>query len=282
MTVKLVVTDMDESFLRANKTYDKDKATAVFSKLAEQDIVFAIASGNFAPLLENYFEADVLKQIFLAGDDGNVLKDANGILRTCPLEPDDVKAIYRFFENKKGYFPVFSDGLKAYVKGPLTEAAEEQFSLYYMDYILIDSYDEIPLNKDIVKIEMFCDHPFDEIKQVMNEIEETFPGVASVTSGDEWLDVYHKDGGKGEAVKFLQEKYNISKEETMCFGDSLNDLSMMKEARYSMAMENADDELKAQCNYEIGNNEDQSVLTVLEEVLTNNRLEFLEDYRRNT
>lgn len=280
MAVKLIVTDMDESFLRANKTYDKEKATEVFSKLAEQEIVFAIASGNFAPLLENYFEADVLDQIYLAGDDGNVLKDANEVLRTRPLEREDVKAIYQFFENKKGYYPIFSDGLKAYVKGPLTEAADEQISLYYLDYNLIDSYAEIPIERDIVKIEMLCDHSFDEMKQVMEEIEETFPGVASVTSGDEWLDVYHKDGGKGQAVKFLQEKHHISKEETMCFGDSLNDLSMMKVARYSMAMENADDELKAQCDYEIGNNEDQSVLAVLEEVLTNDNLEFLETYRR--
>jgi hypothetical protein len=279
MTVKLIVTDMDETFLRADKTYDKEKASKVFSKLADQGIIFAIASGNFAPLLENYFNHDILNYVYLAGDDGNVLKNSEEILRTLPIEPSDVKAIYQFFADKNGYYPIFSTGSKAYVKGPVNDWADEQISLYYGDYILIDAFKEIPSEKDIVKIEMLSEYPLAENKQVMIEIEEKFPGISSVTSGEEWLDVYHKDGGKGEAVKFLQEKYNISKEETMCFGDSLNDLSMMNEARYSVAMANADNELKEHCRYEIGTSEDQAVLKILKKITEDKNLNFLEQYR---
>ena len=115
---------------------------------------------------------------------------------------------------------------------------------------------------------MLCDHLFDKTKEFMNKIEENFFSISSVTSGNIWLDIYHKNGGKGKVVKFLQIKYNIAPVETMCFGDSLNDRSMMKEAYYSMAMENADKELKEYCRYEIGSSEDQAALTLLEEMVT--------------
>ena len=56
MTIKLIVTDMDKTFLREDKTYDRKKADFVFTELNKQDVVLAVASGNFIPLLENYFE----------------------------------------------------------------------------------------------------------------------------------------------------------------------------------------------------------------------------------
>ena len=280
MTIQLIVIDMDETFLRADKTYNQDKASTIFSKLEKQGVVVAIASGNFVPLLESYFEDDILKDVYLAGDDGNVLQAADEIIRTLPLEPSDAEDVYHFSKEKNGYYPIISTGKHAYVRGPVNEWADEQIRLYFGDYTLIDSFDDVPNPANIAKMEMLSEHPLDENKQVMDQIEEDFPGVSSVTSGDEWLDIYHKDGGKGEAVKFLQDKYEISKEETMCFGDSLNDLSMMKEAKYSMAMKNADEDLKVHCSYEIGSNEEQSVLAILEEFIEKEYAEFLEAYKK--
>jgi hypothetical protein len=279
MTIQLIVTDMDETFLREDKTYDKEKATFVFNELKKQDVVLGIASGNFIPLLENYFDEEFLEYLYLAGDDGNVLKKNQEIIRTLPLNREEAQDIYHFINKQDGYHPVFSTGNQAYTKTPKSEWAEKEIRLYFGDYQSIENFSEIPNDQEIVKIEMLCDHPLDEIKEFMKEIEGEFSGVSSVTSGDIWLDIYHKEGGKGEAVKFLQNKYNISPQETMCFGDSLNDRSMMQEAYYSVAMMNADQELKEHCRYEIGSSEDQAVLTLLEKIITAESLDFLEQYR---
>ncbi len=53
-------------------------------------------------------------------------------------------------------------------------------------------------------MEFYCEHPIDDIKKLMTEIEEKNPGVTAVTSGEEWLDIYHENGGKGEAVNFTR------------------------------------------------------------------------------
>lgn len=280
MAIKLVVTDMDETFLRADKTYDIEKAAFVFEKLKEKGIIFAVASGNFIPLLEDYFEAKHLEHFYLAGDDGNVLKYSKSILRTLAIDRDNARDLYNYLEKLEGYYPIFSVGDQAYVQGPINEWADREIRIYYKGYQLIQHFDEIPADKDIIKIDILSEHSLPEIKNVMKQIKVDFPDVSAVTSGEEWLDIYHRDGGKGAAVKFIQNKHNISQEETICFGDSLNDLSMMNEAKYSMAMKNADDELKEICNYEIGSNEQQSVLNILEELLTDNNMNFLEEYRR--
>ena len=108
-----------------------------------------------------------------------------------------------------------------------------------------------------------------------------FPNLTAVTSGGGWLDFYHRDGGKGSAIHALQEKYQITHKETMVFGDSLNDASMVQYANYSIVMGNGDEELKKISNYEIGTNEDQAVLEILELLLKERNLSFLNQYKIN-
>jgi HAD superfamily hydrolase (TIGR01484 family) len=65
-------------------------------------------------------------------------------------------------------------------------------------------------------------------------------------SGSIWLDISHKLANKGRAMELLQKKYSITTEQTMAFGDYLNDLEMMQQAHYSFAMENAHPDIKKQ------------------------------------
>ena len=67
----------------------------------------------------------------------------------------------------------------------------------------------------------------------------------------------------------------------MAFGDSLNDMSMMQAVGYSIAMENADPELKRHCRYQVGSNEEQSVLSTIERYLSEGDLDFMQEYELN-
>lgn len=53
-----------------------------------------------------------------------------------------------------------------------------------------------------------------------------------------------KECFEGNAIKALCKRLQISLEEVIVFGDSLNDKSMFEVAGYSVAMGNASDELK--------------------------------------
>ena len=70
-----------------------------------------------------------------------------------------------------------------------------------------------------------------------------------VVSGNHWVDISEASTNKGNALTFLQKRYNITPSETMAFGDYNNDLEMLKCAKYSYAMENAHQRCKNYCKF---------------------------------
>ena len=59
-----------------------------------------------------------------------------------------------------------------------------------------------------------------------------------------FLEMMPPGATKGNALNKLSKMLPITPETTMAFGDSLNDMSMLKWAKYGVAMENARDEIK--------------------------------------
>lgn len=62
-------------------------------------------------------------------------------------------------------------------------------------------------------------------------------------------DISSKKASKGNAMLYLAKKYHIKKENTISFGDQLNDLSMINAAGYGVAMINSRDEVKEKAKY---------------------------------
>lgn len=279
MTIKLIAMDMDETLLRSDKTYDEDRFREVFAKLREKEVTVAIASGNSYPTLDAYFTHMNHDELYFASDNGNYVVKKGEVLHKETIDFTETLEIAKFLNDTEQFSVVICDGIDSYSTGIIPEYADT-VAIYYPDVIIVDSLDEIE-NQEIVKMANHSPLPLDKLKEYVQEITDRHPDFAAVTSGLGWIDVFHKDGGKGSAIKALQKKYNVEPEETMVFGDSLNDASMMEHAKYSVAMSNADDELKEITNYIIGSNEEQAVLDVLEEFLETGTADFMEKYRKN-
>lgn len=58
------------------------------------------------------------------------------------------------------------------------------------------------------------------------------------------FEITAKQAHKGSAIQLVQQTLGISKNETMCFGDSTNDLTMFEQCHYSVAMLNSTTSLK--------------------------------------
>lgn len=72
-----------------------------------------------------------------------------------------------------------------------------------------------------------------------------------------WYEIYDKNASKANAV--LQVKELINADKLVCFGDNLNDISMIKEADVGIAVENACDELKELSDVVIESNNNDGV-----------------------
>ena len=72
--------------------------------------------------------------------------------------------------------------------------------------------------------------------------------------------------GQAEKAAALQQRLGISPEETMVFGDNINDIPMLKQAKYSYAVENARQECKDAANFDCPGWRENGVLQVLKQV----------------
>ncbi|WP_170270400.1 Cof-type HAD-IIB family hydrolase [Heliorestis acidaminivorans] len=79
-----------------------------------------------------------------------------------------------------------------------------------------------------------------------------------------YLEFMDRRAGKGEALHFLAERLNISREAVMAIGDSYNDLDMLDYAGISVAMGNGAQEVRERASWIAPTNQEGGVAVALE------------------
>lgn len=273
----LVVIDLDETLLRTDKTFDRDRFKAIVQKLQQDNSIVCIATGNSYHKIPDYFDEEDRRDVYFACDNGNYIIKNDEVLHRAGLKYETFNDIVDFVDEFEGFHPVVSTGVKAYFR--MASGKEYDHVLKYNNHVeIIDSFRELPQDSLATKIAIYGPEGLGRNKIMVRIISEKYEEAEAVTSGDLWLDIYVEGGGKGSAIEFLQEKYEIAKTETIAFGDSLNDQSMMSAAKYGVAMGNADHDLILSASYKIGNNNDQAVIDVLENYLRDGNFDFMDQY----
>ncbi|QWU14837.1 Cof subfamily of IIB subfamily of haloacid dehalogenase superfamily/HAD-superfamily hydrolase, subfamily IIB [Paenibacillus sophorae] len=88
-----------------------------------------------------------------------------------------------------------------------------------------------------------------------------------LTDNGTLVQIMSKDASKEQAVRFLCEKFGISLEKVMAFGDDYNDIGLSEICGYSVAMGNAVAPLKAMAQEVTVSNDEDGVALVLEQYL---------------
>lgn len=80
----------------------------------------------------------------------------------------------------------------------------------------------------------------EKIDSIFTIVKESFGKECAVNrTHDLFVEVYNKNTSKGLALKYLSEKFGVSNNEIIAFGDNENDVSMLKVAKYKIAMSNS-------------------------------------------
>jgi Cof subfamily protein (haloacid dehalogenase superfamily) len=88
-----------------------------------------------------------------------------------------------------------------------------------------------------------------------------------VISGENWVDIMRPGANKGKALIRLQEHLGISREQTMAFGDYLNDAELLDAAGHSYAVANAHQSIRDRARHQAPSNADEGVITSILEAL---------------
>ncbi len=165
----------------------------------------------------------------------------------------------------------WSDGIKVYRvyfgKDPQEEITDELFFIGGSKRIQV--YSEWEELKDVFYTCPMIQVSFKAESWIIQEEYEKLkqnlpPGVQCHETSRVYLEFSPLGIDKYTGVKFLQKKLGISNENTYCFGDSGNDLPMIKKAGNGIAMGNATLELKRVADYVTDTNDEDGIYKFLD------------------
>ncbi|CAM9094356.1 Cof-type HAD-IIB family hydrolase [Mycoplasma todarodis] len=132
-------------------------------------------------------------------------------------------------------------------------------------YDLIKPLDDDKIQKEDIHQITVRTTDTDEQKQVL-EFVKTLSEIEVNTTWPQGMFVGPTGVNKASGLKRLGDRINIKLEEMVAFGDGSNDFEMLKEVGYGVAMEIADDDLKAVANDTCGKAADFGPLNKLKEM----------------
>lgn len=259
--IKLIVSDIDGTLLEDGGHEINPEVLDVILKLRAKGMQFAAASGRQWASIEQVFDP-IKEKIFYLSDNGAYV-GCHG--RNLFLHTIDRELIHSMIRD------IRAEGLTVVLSGPDVVYVDKQ-DLEIYDW-LVNGYkfrvnqvdDLLAVEDSFIKISAYQKT---EIEQATRALREKYGQSLKITiSGDMWMDCMAVGVNKGEAVKLLQESLGIRPEETMAFGDQLNDVEMLQQAYYSFAIGNARPEVKAVCRFQADTNVRDGVLKILKLIL---------------
>ena len=269
MAIKLIVTDLDGTFLNSNHITIPKENIEAFEKAHKMGVKVAIASGR-TKILTDYLVEQLPFLDYLVTSNGavtydlhtgkvvcstlmnnsqsveifNILKDYNLIYEiyfngNCYMNNDS----YAMFD-KEHVSPHIHDLLKDFIK-PVSslETLIDGQGIEKLNILSLSGEERLEIEE---KVNKSCDVAF----------ASSFPIVKGVNGNLEMTD---KNATKGFAVKGLCDALGLSSENVMCFGDGENDCSMLDFADYSFAMANGTDLVKSTAKFITDTNDNAGV-----------------------
>lgn len=261
--IRLVAADMDGTLLDETGAVP-DAFWPLLDRLEEQGIVFAPASGRPYPALADFFGEAAARLALIAENGAYVVRDGVEV-SSATMDRGFVEravALVRGLPATRDMGLVLSGRAGAYVERSDAEFLA-QTRRFYTTLTLVDDLLAVP--EAPLKLAV---HDFPGAAAGGRDLlaEELAP-YQVLMSSQHWYDIMAPDVDKGVALRALRHTLGVDRDETVVFGDYLNDLGMMDQATHTFAMANAHPQVVDACRYLAPSNRDHGVVTTLTRLL---------------
>lgn len=251
--IKLTVFDLDKTLLDDAGLLPSD--FEIFQKkMMQKGIQLAIATTRPLQQVKKIFGNSFASMVGVS-DNGNRIfwREYNKILYY--YKQSEVMSLVKYVEMDSDIAVVFSGEEHLYID----RISAERFHVHNMEWLIPKARDVVEYinNKDaICNINFIC-FPQKEMvcaeQLAVQKIDTTFQELSVqynlLPAGYGWIAVLPANGGKAHGLKTLMEQLHIKPDEMMIFGDSENDVPMFELTKYSFAMKNANQQVKAQAAF---------------------------------
>jgi len=263
-TIRLVALDLDGTTL--NDFGEISPATMeAFQQAMEQGVHIVICTGRtFQSLPEQLLDVKGLEYV-VTSNGAKITRLADR--KTIYENNVGAAAVERIAELLKptGY------SLEVFLKGA-AYIAKEEYEEYQsigsafrdIGYVLStrkpvpDFFDFIHENRDHIE-NINISFPTQEDRRLLMEMLKQVEHVTLTSSFIHNIEIGGETTSKAEALRYLMDLFDLTSDNLMAAGDSLNDLEMIRLASVGVAMENASDEIKAYADYVTASNTEDGV-----------------------
>ncbi len=263
MSVKVIVTDMDGTFLNDAKTYNQPRFMAQYQELKKRGIKFVVASGNQYYQLISFFP-ELKDEISFVAENGALVYEHGKQLFHGELTRHESRIVIGELLKDKQLNFVACGLQSAYVSENAPEAFVALMAKHYHRLKPVKDYQEI----DDVLFKFSLNLPDEQIPLVIDKLHIALDGIMKpVTSGFGFIDLIIPGLHKANGISRLLKRWDLSPQNVVAIGDSGNDAEMLKMARYSFAMGNAAENIKQIARYATDDNNHEGALNVIQAVL---------------
>lgn len=283
--VKLVATDLDGTLLNSRHEISKENIAALRWAEAKGAEIVIVTGRTYADARAICEKAAVTAHIISNNGSAVHLKDGKKLRTTTIEKPLIQKALHWLHENQY-YYEIATDDntyfclsqqsfLKMdFDKAKAVDPALDSNMLKNMLGLLMSQTGILPVHaleeifdtsRDYCKIVSVC---FDKSKLLKGkEYFRRREGLSLITSHPFNFELVSSDASKGNALEYLSHHLNISLDHVMAVGDNYNDISMFDKAGISVAMGNAEDDIKKRCSFVALSNEQHGVAYAIQQLL---------------
>lgn len=259
LPVKLIALDLDDTLLDSNRQIS-DRNVAALRRAAALGIYIVLCSGRaedgILPFIRRLDLAGTQAGRFLIAINGCSIYDMH--LRQ-QIYVEKVPADVLLHADKTAE----EMGLKTEVYTPdtiychkLTKWTKIDVEMCYLKGVEVEDYQNF-IQKGFPK--MLIPGEPEKLQILMKKLKEDFGERAVLfTSKPFFLELLPPNCGKGEAISWLCNHLGLSMENAMCFGDGMNDESMMRKCGFSVCMKNGEPYIKEVAKFVTEYTNDQS------------------------
>jgi Cof subfamily protein (haloacid dehalogenase superfamily) len=248
-----MLADVDGTLVTQDKVLT-DRAIGAVRRLGEKDVRFAITSGR--PPLGMAMLLDPLKLVTpISAFNGGLIVDPHMKVIEQRVIPEQlVLPIAQLMSSFDLAVWIYrgADWFVPDLKGPHVD--REAWTVKFAP-TLMRSIDEN--TADVAKIVGVSDDHVAVAKASIAAHDQFGDHVTAAASQPYYLDVTHPLANKGEVAKYLTKKYKLSADELATIGDMPNDILMFAHSGLSIAMGNADPEVKRAARRVTASNEEE-------------------------
>lgn len=260
---KLVLIDSDGTLRRTDGTFS-EKAKQVIKKLVDNGHYIVICTGR-----PRYHTEEIMREV---GTSPIIISNNGADIYNI----DTKEEIGFLYMNKTECYKLidyaFLNDIRLIISTGYTEFVTKEIRNSNQVTLDFNNYKEQLKNKEIFQCLVVDENTtkLNKMKELVfngNNLELKNGNTTNKIDNLDWFTIGNINATKGNALITLSNYLNIKVEDTIAIGNDYNDISMLKEAGFSVCVDNALEEVKEYADYITLSNDDDGVAVVLEKIL---------------